>query len=67
MDDAKKKKEKWTERLVRYEEESLLLLRDALLTRGSMLTMTSADIKDIIRDIKTTVSVIIQRTCSCSL
>ena len=55
MDDAKKKKDEWMQRLQKYEEESLLLLRDALLARGSMLTMSSDDIKDIIRDIKTTV------------
>ena len=62
MDDAKRKKEEWTQRLQKYEEESLLLLRDALLARGSMLTMSSADIKDIIRDIKTTVREV-YRTC----
>ena len=55
MEDAKKKKDEWTTRLRNYEVESLLSLRDTLLARGSMLTMTSADIKDIIRDIKTTV------------
>lgn len=56
MEDAKKKKEEWTQRLGDYEVESLLSLRDALLARGSMLTMCSADIKDIVRDINTTVS-----------
>ena len=56
MEDAKKKKDEWTQRLSRYEVESLLSLRDTLLARGSMLTMTSADIKEIIRKIKSTVS-----------
>ena len=56
MEDAKKKKDEWTQRLSSYKVESLLSLRDTLLTRGSMLTMTSADIKEIIRDIKSTVS-----------
>ena len=56
MEDAKKKKDEWAKRLSNYEVESLLSLRDALLARGSMLTMTSADIKDIIRDISKTVS-----------
>ena len=58
MEDAKKKKDEWTMRLRNYEVESLLSLRDTLLARGSMLTMTSADIKDIIRDIKTTVQLL---------
>ena len=56
MDDAKKKKDEWMQRLRSYEVESLLSLRDALLARGTMLTMSTADIKDIVRDIKTTVS-----------
>ena len=56
MEDAKKKKDDWTQRLQNLEVESLLSLRDTLLARGSMLTMSSADIKDIIRDIKSTVS-----------
>ena len=56
MEDAKKKKDEWTQRLRNYEEESLLSLRDTLLARGSMLTMSSADIKEIIRDIRSTVS-----------
>ena len=58
MEDAKKKKDEWTKRLCDFEVESLSCLRDALLARGSMLTMTSADIKDIVRDIKATVSAI---------
>ena len=56
MEDAKKKKDEWTRRLSRYEVESLLSLRDTLLAQGSMLTMTSTDIKEIIRKIKSTVS-----------
>lgn len=55
MEDAKKKKDEWMQRLHNYEIESHLSLRDALLARGTMLTMSLADIKDIIRDIKTTV------------
>ena len=56
MEDAKKKKDEWTQRLSRYEMESLLSLRDTLLTRGCMLTTTSEDIKEIIWKIKSTVS-----------
>ena len=56
LEDAKKKKDEWTQRLHNYEVESLLSLRDTLLAHGSMLTMSSADIKEIIRDIRSTVS-----------
>ena len=66
MEDAKKKKDEWTQRLRNYEVESLLSLRDALLARGSMLTMSSADIKEIIRDIRSTVRVAkTSLTCLC--
>ena len=58
MEDAKRRKEEWTRRLCKYEVECLLSLRDALLARGSMLTMGSADVKEIVRDIKSTVSLI---------
>ena len=58
MEDAKRKKDEWTQRLRNYEMDGLLSLRDALLARGFMLTMSSADIKKIIRDIRSTVSVI---------
>ena len=58
MDDAKRRKEEWTRRLCEYKVECLLSLRDALLARGSMLTMSSADIKEIVRDIKSTVSLV---------